>query len=213
MPSPKKKRMYSAIVSLLGVAALGAASPLNNLNTRQTVVSPATVYGVDPSQMFHLYAGPDATSSATYVLLPMVINNNQSRVGLSAVEPSNVGSFAANYTLVGNHYGTQLYAHSTGRTPDIKLDYSNEPPQENTPLSFHLGVDTPNVGGLAFYGKYVSSDFAAGQSNFLLGDDDTDFTKAFSVCVNPENTQTKLLVYHGTDSSCEPVVVRAQQTN
>jgi hypothetical protein len=204
--------MHFSIITPLGLAALVASSPVNHLNGRQTVATPDTVYGVDPSQLFHLYAATDATSSPKYVLNPIVLNNNQSTVGLQAVLLGGSGSLAVNYTLLGNHYGTQLYAHLTGHTPDVKLDYSNDSPMENAPLSFHIGTDHPNAGGLGFYGKYVSSDADAGQYNYLVGDADTDFTKAFSVCVNAQNTQTRLLVYHGTDSSCEFVTVRAVQT-
>lgn len=72
-------------------------------------------------------------------------------------------------------------------------------------------MDEPSFGGLAFYGAYKGGDFEAEQLNYLVGAYDTDFTKAFAVCDWDLNAAVKVVAYHGSNSSCVPVIVEATQ--
>ncbi|CAJ2509384.1 Uu.00g144100.m01.CDS01 [Anthostomella pinea] len=200
---------------ILSLAALAAASPIT---PRQEPQQPATVYGVDPSKPFYLYAyTTDYTSS--YILQPFYTSVSQ--LGLQAVpEGGNAtASPQANYTLSGSHYGTQLYAYRPGictsmascPTDPPALQWSNDEPVDGAPLTFHIGVDEPNFGGLGFYGAYHGGDFEAGTDNYLVGGGDTDLAGAFSVCDLAANSAVKLLTYHGANSSCVAVTVNAYQ--
>lgn len=129
----------------------------------------------------------------------------------------NATSPQANFTLTGSHYGTQLYAYAAGPCTsaaycdDTPLQWSNTRPAVNGILTFHIGTDTPSFGGLNFIGAYHGGDFEAGETNYLLGAADTDWTKAFTVCDWANYPTLKTITYHGTDSSCVPVTVRAVQ--
>lgn len=212
--------MKFAVATVISASALlVAAAPSIK---RQGPQLPDTVYGVDPAKPFYLTAYTAGDASA-YTLQPSILDITAGLVGLEAVleddSPSstNVSSPRANFTLTGNHYGTQLYAHeivpctSSAFCPQGLAQWSNDKPVENSVLKFHLGVDEPSFGGLAFYGQYTGGDFEAGETDYLVGADDTDFTKAFTVCDFGDDASTQVIVYHGTNSSCVPVTVTAVQ--
>lgn len=207
--------MHFTTAAVLSVAALAAATPIQ---VRQ-VQLPDTVYGVDPTKPFYLTAGTN-DGTASYTLQTFYADYPAGVLGIQAVlegGPIDVTLPRANFTLTGNHYGTQLYAYAKGACtsphgcPEDILQWSNDEPQADSPLTFHLGVDAPSFGGLAFYGAYHGTDWEAGESDYLVGAADTDLTKAFTVCDWPDNADFKVLAYHGTNSSCLPVTVRAFQ--
>jgi hypothetical protein len=207
--------MHFTAAAILSVAALTAATPIQ---VRQ-VQLPDTVYGVDPSKPFYLGA-TSADQTASYTLQTFYADYPAGLLGIQAVlegGPINATSPRANFTLVGNHYGTQLYAYAVGACtsphgcPEDVLEWSNNEPQANSLLTFHVGVDEPSFGGLAFYGAYHGTDWEAGETDYLIGAGDTDFTKAFSVCDWPDNAEVKVLAYHGTNASCVGVTVNAFQ--
>jgi hypothetical protein len=206
---------FAIAAAAVSVAALVSATPIK---TRQ-VQLPDTVYGVDPSKPFYLSAyNADQTSS--YILQPFYVDYTTGVLGLQAVlegGPLNASSPRANFTLTGNHYGTQLYAYETGpctsaaSCDETPLQWSNDEPEADSLLTFHLGIDEPTFGGLNFYGAYRGGDFEAGESNYLVGQSDADLTKAFSVCDWDVNTELQVLAYHGTNTSCVAVTVNAYQ--
>ena len=208
--------MQFTIAAILSVATLAAAAPTNISQEPQI---PDTVYGVDPSKPFYMTAYT-ADGASSYTLQPFYVDYLQGVLGLQAVlvgGATNASSPQANFTLTGNHYGTQLYAYETGPCtsaaycdPSLLL-WSNDEPAANSLLTFHLGVDEPSFGGLAFYGAYHGGDFEAGESNYLVGASDTDLTKAFTVCNWATNPEIQTIAYHGTNSSCVPVTVEAIQ--
>ncbi|KAH9906405.1 hypothetical protein F4778DRAFT_778799 [Xylariomycetidae sp. FL2044] len=213
--------MRAAIPTLLSAATLATSSPI--LMTERQTQLPDTVYGVDPAKPFYLSA-TTADSSTTYVLQPYYYSVFPNLIGLQALDPSDATGTQpadprANFTLTGNHYGTQLYGYkpavctSAGFCPSDppSLQWSNDEPEDNRALTFHQGVDAPSFGGLAFYGAYRGGDFEAGEANFLVGAADTDLAAAFTVCDGVDNPSISVLAYHGTNSSCVPVTVRAVQ--
>lgn len=189
---------------------------------RQEPQLPDTVYGVDPTQSFYLTAYTAGGPSA-YTLQPFFYNFLAGIIGLQAVlinefsNSTNASSPQANFTLTGDHYGTQLYTYETIPCTSAAscatglAQWSNNEPVANSPLTFRLGVEEPSFGGLAFYGQYTGGDFEAGETNYLVGADDTDFTKAFTVCNYGPDPSIQLIAYHGTNSSCVPVTVTAVQ--
>ncbi|KAK7989911.1 hypothetical protein PG989_010226 [Apiospora arundinis] len=220
--------IYSTIL-LPALAGLAAASPIGTRQTKGPHM-PKTVYGVDPTKPFYLTADGVGGESAgkEYYLIPTFLDFTT--LGLSAVEPAYAPPGPrANYTLVGNHYGTQLYAYSpllctspTGCPGSFVMQWSNASPQtaDANPapkaLTFNQGVQTPSFGGLAFYGEYTGGDFAAGETNYLVGAGDSDFTKAWALCDYPQGNPPRqnVLTYHGAagfDAACKPVTVRANQ--
>lgn len=208
--------MISTLATIISISALVTAAPTT---TRQEPQIPDTVYGVDPSKPFYLSAyTTDGTSS--YTLQPFFSNYLEGILGLQAIlegGTTDISSPQANFTLAGNHYGTQLYAYSQGPCTSAAscdsslLQWSNDEPSSNSLLTFHQGVDEPTFGGLALFGKYAGGDFEAAEEDYLIGEDDTDFTKAFAVCDWVVNPEIQVVVYHGTNSSCVPVIVTASQ--
>ncbi|KAK8126563.1 uncharacterized protein PG998_002322 [Apiospora kogelbergensis] len=188
--------IFSTLLLLPALAGLASASPIGVRQSKGPHI-PKTVYGVDPSKPFYLTADPVDGGKQLY-LVPTFLDFTT--LGLSAVEPEYAGPGPrANYTLVGNHYGTQLYAYSpllctspTGCPGSQTMQWSNASPQsaEASPppaaLTFQQGVQTPSFGGLAFYGEYTGGDFAAGETNYLVGASDSDFTKAWALCDYPQ---------------------------
>jgi len=91
------------------------------------------------------------------------------------------------------------------------LTWSNDEPKVNSLLSFHVGVEEPTFGGLRFLGVYTGGDFEAGESNYLIGAEDTDWTRSWTVCGLDTNEAIQLITYQGTNGSCVPVTIRAVQ--
>ncbi|KAK8087852.1 hypothetical protein PG997_002813 [Apiospora hydei] len=194
--------IYSTIL-LPALAGLASASPIGARQSKGPHM-PKTVYGVDPTKPFYLTAdtvgGEGAGAGKEYYLLPTFLDMQTSLMGLSATEPEYAPTPRANYTLTGNHYGTQLYAYAslpctspTGCPGSTRLQWSNVSPQSAEPataapaaMTFQQGVQQPSFGGLAFYGEYTGGDFAAGETNYLVGAGDSDFTKAWALCDYPQ---------------------------
>lgn len=222
--------IYSTLL-LPALAGLATASPIGARQAKGPHM-PKTVYGVDPTKPFYLTADTVGGGEAKeYYLLPTYLDMATSLLGLSAVEPDYAPTPRANYTLIGNHYGTQLYAYATlpctsptGCPGSSMLQWSNTSPAsaEASPpakaLTFQQGVQQPSFGGLAFYGEYTGGDFAAGETNYLVGAGDSDFTKAWALCDYTEGNPARydVLTYHGAgpfDVACKPVTVRANQVH
>ncbi|KAK8083841.1 hypothetical protein PG996_002622 [Apiospora saccharicola] len=220
----------STLLLLPALAGLSAASPIGARQTKGPHM-PKTVYGVDPTKPFYLTADTLGDNAKEYYLLPTYLDMTTSLLGLSAVEPEYAPTPRANYTLIGNHYGTQLYAYATlpctsptGCPGSSMLQWSNASPASGEPspaakaLTFQQGVQQPSFGGLAFYGEYTGGDFEAGETNYLVGAGDSDFTKAWALCDYPEGNPARydVLTYHGAgefDAACKPVTVRASQVH
>ncbi|KAI1333880.1 hypothetical protein F5Y15DRAFT_403751 [Xylariaceae sp. FL0016] len=206
--------MKSIIAITLALATLGSTSPI----TPRQAEEPDTVYGVDPAKPFYLTAHTNDGSSS-YTLQPFVGEPSSLKLQGVLDDVVNASTPRANFTLSGSHYGTQLYAYAAGICTSAAscpsdpppLTWSNDEPVDNEYLTFHSGVDEPNFGGLAFYGAYHGGDPEAGEDNYLVGSGDLDLTGAFSVCDLTTNADTKILTYHGTDSSCIAVTVKAIQ--
>jgi hypothetical protein len=209
--------MQFTIAAIISISALAAASPIV---IRQDPQIPDTPYGVDPTKPFYLTAS-SADGTNSYTLQPFYIDYLGGILGLQAVLEGgtiNATSPRANFTLTGNHYGTSLYAYDTAPCTSAEscdtslIPWSNDSPAANSPLAFHMGVDEPSFGGLAFYGVYTGGDFEAGERNYLVGAQDSDLTKAFSVCDSETTKGIQLIAYHGTNSSCVAVTIEAVQT-
>ncbi|KAK7941349.1 uncharacterized protein PG986_013736 [Apiospora aurea] len=203
--------IYSTIL-LPALAGLASASPIGARQGKGPHM-PKTVYGVDPTKPFYLTAdivgAEGAGAGKEYYLLPTFLDMQTSLMGLSATEPEYAPTPRANYTLTGNHYGTQLGAMCPPQSAE---------PETAAPaaMTFQQGVQQPSFGGLAFYGEYTGGDFAAGETNYLVGAGDSDFTKAWALCDYPQGNPPRydVLTYHGAaafDAACKPVVVRANQ--
>ncbi|KAI0481346.1 hypothetical protein GGR56DRAFT_672364 [Xylariaceae sp. FL0804] len=210
--------MKSAAIAALSLLSLASASPVRR--PRQ-LEAPDTVYGVDPSQPFTLTA-TTADTDEGFTLQPIYGDTFGGTVVLQAVTTGSnaTASPAANFTLSASHYGTQLYAWYPGLctsaaycppSPVPNQRWSNDEPVANRPLTFHPGLDEPNFGGLALYGAYRGGDPEAGETNYLVGEGDSDFTAAFALCDWTVNPEIKVLGYHGTNASCEAVTVNAYQ--
>lgn len=211
----------AALVAL--TASLASAVPLAELlRTRQVVQFPETVYGVDPRLPFNLWAV--VAGGASSALQPFYYDFAAGVLGLQAVGGVVAPATPpANFTLVANHYGTQLYAYaaapcgSSAFCDATRLLWSNDSPVAGRALTFHPGRDAPNFGGLAFYGAYHGGDFAAGESNFLVGAADTQLDGAFALCPWAPNPVVRVLTYRGSgggrggNSTCVPVTVSATQ--
>lgn len=197
--------MHSAAVALLGLTALTAATPINTLQARQSTYDGG--YSVDPTLPFYLYG---YAADATYTLQPFF--NDAGALGLQAVVEfsDDVSDPQANFTLSANRYGSQLYAYFAEAGTEAPLvQWSNVPPTDNEPFTFKVGITYPTYGGIAFYAHYQGVDFVRGYDNYLIGYAETDLTKSFNVC--DDSAGNKVLVYHGTDSSCVAVSVHAAQ--
>lgn len=221
----------STLLLLPALAGLAATSPIGARQAKGPHI-PKTVYGVDPAQPFYLTADTvGAAAAEEYYLIPTYLDMATGELGLAAVEPAYAPAPRANYTLVGNHYGTQLYAYAalpctspTGCPGSAVLQWSNASPAsaEAAPparaLTFRQGVQHPSFGGLAFYGEYTGGDFAAGETNYLVGAGDSDFARAWALCDYPQGNPPRhdVLTYHGAAgfaADCKPVTVRANQVH
>jgi hypothetical protein len=195
---------YSAAACLFLALSVSALPTLPTIEQRQTQGS-VYPYGIDPTKPFTLTA-ISADGATGYNFKSYFTAKNPDTVALGAISDEKPGS---NFTIVANHYGTQLSVYQKPSGGASAVAFGNYAPVENTLLTFHEGINTPNFGGLAFYGQYLGGDFEAGIKDILSVGGAQTLTP-YKVCNKPAGQGAgKALFYGGTDASCVSVIVYA----
>ncbi|KAI9686441.1 MAG: hypothetical protein M1820_010637 [Bogoriella megaspora] len=197
---------FSTLTTLLLPLSTAA---LTSLVRRQQ--QPAFPYGIDPSKPFVLRA-LTTDGETSYNLGSYYTDKTSNTVGLYAAPEDLSGASnppGSNFTLVANHYGTQLSVYQAPPTGGAAVAYGNYPPTKGQLLTFHQGINEPNFGGLAFYGQYLGGDFEAGFTD-ILGVGLELSLQPYTVCNKPRGQGNgKALFVEGTDKSCQRVTVYA----
>ena len=200
--------MQLTVLTTLFVPFLVSAAPAY-LQSRQ-ITTPPYPYGIDPSKPFTLSA-ITADGETGYTLAAYSSNQTSNTVALQAlVQPaSGAQPIGSNFTLVANHYGTQLSVYQVPPSGGAAVAYGNYPPTSGQLLTFHQGINEPNFGGLAFYGQYLGGDPEAG-TNDILGVGEETTLQPYTVCNIPAGQGSgKAVFVEGTAEDCQRVTIYA----
>ena len=187
---------HSSITSIAGIIfALGVTSV-----TAQSRATPNS-YGIDPTQPFNIIALNRTRAPYGWQINTYQISSNQ--IGLRAYlrDDDPPSAPPSRFTLVANHYGTQLHT-IFGRTV-----YSSDTPSTRKPYTLHGGHDNELFeGNLDFLGSYRGDDPDVPSANYIKVYGDLNLND-FPIC--PGGGGKQIVEYQGRSARCISVVLTA----